>query len=327
MNTVTVHSPIEEGLAAELFAFWERIFHEDGSQPDPDVPVDVFLGSETTHNKNTIWMERNQGDLVGTCGMTVGKKAPDLGGFGEVGTDPRFRRKGIASRLSGHAVEEFQGTGGEAFFLGTGNPVAERVYQKLGWRRIAGSNVWANITSGDSPEAFLVDYYRDGQAVSIMRGDASLRIPMIPLLLTPHDPQILDGNVGMFSTRYSNQGSCMGLCRRYYRVVEQENAEWYAARTNDGKLIGIATGLIDHDAVCDIDGFTHKRYEEYWPELIQAVIAWGDRHSATSFRTLVSSDDLDKLALFHELGFSSTGRQSQFNLGERSVVANLLTKT
>ena len=327
MDTLTAHSPINERLATELFSFWERVFHEDGSQPDPDVPVDVFLGSETAHNENTIWMERNQGDLVGTCGMTVGKKAPDLGGFGEVGTDPRFRRQGIASRLSGHAVEEFQGTGGEAFFLGTGNPVAERVYQKLGWRRIAGSNVWANITSGDSPEAFLVDYYRDGQAVSIVRGDASLRIPMIPLLLTPHDPQILDGNVGMFSTRYSNQGSCMGLCRRYYRVVEQENAEWYAARTNDGKLIGIATGLIDHDAVCDIDGFTHKRYEEYWPELIKAVIAWGDRHSANSFRTLVSSDDLDKLALFQELGFSSTGRQSQFNLGERSVVANLLTKT
>ena len=50
MNTVTAHSPIEEGLATELFTFWERIFHEDGSQPDPDVPVDVFLGSETAHN-------------------------------------------------------------------------------------------------------------------------------------------------------------------------------------------------------------------------------------------------------------------------------------
>ena len=150
---------------------------------------------------------------------------------------------------------------------------------------------------------------------------------MIPLLLTPHDPQILDGNVGMFSTRYSNQGSCMGLCRRYYRVVEQENAEWYALRTNNGKLVGIATGRVDHDGICDIDGFTHKRYDEYWSELIQAVMAWGDQYSATSFRTAVSSDDLDKWSAFQELGFNSTGRQSQFNLGERSIVANLLTKT
>ena len=327
MNTLTAHSPLKEELATELFAFWERIFHADGTEPDPDVPIDVFLGSESTHNEHTIWMERRQGALVGTCGMTVGKKTPALGGFGEVGTDPRFRRKGIATRLSGHAVEEFQGAGGEAFFLGTGNPLAERVYQKLGWRRMAGSNVWANITNGDSPEAFLVDYYRDGQTVSITRGDASLRIPMIPLLLTPHDPQILDANVGMFSTRYSNQGSCMGLCRRYYRVVQQENAAWYVAKTHDDKLVGIATGRIDHDAVCDVDGFTHKRYEQHWPALIQAVIEWGDKQSASSFRTSVSLDDRGKLTLFEDLGFRLTGQQSQFNLGERSVVANLLTKT
>ena len=42
---------------------------------------------------------------------------------------------------------------------------------------------------------------------------------MIPLLISPHDWQVLDANTAMFSTRYSLQPSCMGLYRRYSAVA------------------------------------------------------------------------------------------------------------
>ena len=122
------------------------------------------------------------------------------------------------------AVEEFVAQGGEAVFLGTGNPDAARIYHRLGWRRIAGTNVWARVTTGDSPEEYLADYFRAPGQVNIVPGDASLRVPMIPLLVTPHDWQVLDGNlpVPMLSTRYAVQSSCMGLCRKYYDLVKRD---------------------------------------------------------------------------------------------------------
>ena len=50
--------------------------------------------------------------------------------LGEVATDPKQRRSGISTRLCACALEEFRGNGGEAIFLGTGNPDAARVYYR-----------------------------------------------------------------------------------------------------------------------------------------------------------------------------------------------------
>ena len=54
----------------------------------------------------------------------------------------------------------FRDEGGEVLFLGTVNPAAARVYNRLGWRRLAGSTVYANVTADLSPEEFLVDWFR-----------------------------------------------------------------------------------------------------------------------------------------------------------------------
>ena len=179
----------------------------------------VFLGDEVDHSRLVTFLERDGDTLTGTCGITISRANPRLAGFGEVATRPDYRGRGIASRLCGQAVNEFVAQGGEAVFLGTGNPDAARIYHRLGWRRIAGSYVWANVTTGDSPEEYLADYFRLPGQVSIVPGDASLRVPMIPLLLTPHDWQVLDGNlpVPMVSIRYAMQSSCMGLCRKILR--------------------------------------------------------------------------------------------------------------
>ena len=47
----------------------------------------------------------------------------------------------------------------------------------------------------------------------------------------------------------------MGLCRKYYYLVKREDAEWFAAKTDDGRLVGISTAWIDTDGVCHVDGF------------------------------------------------------------------------
>lgn len=319
MDSYRYETPIGEELARDLFAFWEEIFGPE----DPDIPIGVFLGEEAEHNRHVVLAERDAGALAGTCGIMTPRANPEFAGIGEVATRPDYRGRGIAGRLCRQALEDFASNGGEAVFLGTENPDAARIYRRLGWRQIANSTDYANITSGASPEEYLVDYFRTPSPVNIVAGDASLRVPMIPLLLTPHDWQVLDGNLPtpMISTRYAEQNSCMGLCRKYYYLVNRDNAEWFAAKTSDGRFVGISTAWIDADGVCHVDGFVHARFSDSYNALIRAAIDWGTRRSAIRIATRLSVEDEEKLSGFEARGFRVGAPDGSFMIGDRAVDA------
>ena len=309
--------PLHEDLTRELFDFWETIFGPE----DPDIPIGVFLGDEAHHNRHVVLLERDGDILAGTCGMMTSRANPEFAGIGEVATRPEYRGRGIARRLCQQALEEFAENGGKVVFLGTENPAAARIYQRLGWRRIAGSTVYADVVHGGSPEEYLVDYFRTPSSVNIVAGDASLRVPMIPLLLTPHDWQVLDGNLPtpMISTRYAMQNSCMGLCRKYYYLVKRDDAEWFAAKTSDGRLVGIATAFINAENICRVDGFIHKRFSDSYHALITAAIDWGQQRDSTGFVTRLSVEDEDKREKFEGLGFRDGVQDGVFAVGGREV--------
>ncbi len=255
-------------------------------------------------------------------------------------TRPEYRGRGIANRLCQQALKEFAERGGEVLFLGTENPGAARIYHRLGWRRIAGSTVYANVVNGDSPEEYLADYFRTPSPVNIVPGDASLRVPMIPLLLTPHDWQILDGNLPnpMVSTRYATQNSCMGLYRKYQYLLSSSShseggreraqrerrgmlTEWFAAKTDDGRLIGIATAYVDADNVCHVDGFVHARFGESYDALIGAAIGWGHKRKSGRITSRLSVEDEEKRAKFEDVGFRAGSIQGTFDIADRELPA------
>ena len=340
MDSYRYETPIREDLAHKLFTFWEEIFGPE----DPDIPISVFLGDEADHNRHVVLLERDNDVLAGTCGIMTPRANPEFAGIGEVATRAEYRGRGIAGRLCQQALDEFTEQGGEAVFLGTENPNAARIYHRLGWRRIANSTVYANITNGDSPEEYLADYFRTPSSVNIVLGDASLRVPMIPLLLTPHDWQVLDGNLPtpMISTRYAEQNSCMGICRKYYYLISPSShreggreraqrdrrgmpaAEWFAAKTDDGRLVGIATAYVDTDNVCHVDGFVHARFMDSYDALINAAIGWGMQQESVGIATRLSVEDEEKRAELEALGFRVGSIDGTFAVGDREVRALMM---
>ena len=323
MDFTRINAPLQEGLIQELTVFWEEIFENSYEDFKP-----IFAGDEIEDNEDILYLMREDEDLAGTSHLTVGKAAPRLGGLGEVATPPTFRRQGIAAQLCEAARDDFRGQGGEAFFLGTGNPAAARIYYRLGWRKLAGANVMALIISGNSPEAFLVDYFREAEGqITIVPGTSAQRIPMIPLIICPHDWQVLDGNAGIFSTRYALQSSCMGLYPKYDALIQQQNGAWFGAQTGSGHLIGLATARLDESGVCHVDGFTHQRYLGAWGDLIQAAMDWGADRGATEWGGTLSVEDEDKQAPFKSLGFEVAGEGETFTLGERQVASTLLRRS
>ena len=303
MEFTKLEVPLPEDLARELYAFWERIFGPG------DMPLELFLGSERRHNDNTVYMMRQGERLAGTCMLTVSRAAPTLGGFGEVATDPDLRRGGVASRLCRAAVEDFRARGGEALFLGTGNPEAARIYYRLGWRRLAGSNIWANITSDRSPEEFLVDYFRSIEpSITVAPATPHVRVPMIPLIASPHDWQVLDANPdGMFSTRYRLQRSTMGQYPKYQAVADDGRGAWFAGRAPNGGVVGLSSARLDEDGRCQVDAFTHRSFDAHWEALARAAMQWGESHGSSALRARVSVEDEQKRALFESLDFREAG--------------------
>ncbi len=315
MDFTKLEVPLTEDLARELYAFWERIFGPG------DMPFEFFLGSERRYNESTVYLVRQGERLAGTCMLTVSRGAPALGGFGEVATEPDLRRGGVATRVCAAAVEDFRGRGGEALFLGTGNPEAARIYYRLGWRRLAGSNVWANVTSDRSPEEFLVDHFRSVKPpITVAPATPHVRVPMIPLIAAPHDWQVLDANPdGMFSTRYRLQPSTMGQYPKYQAVANDGRGAWFAASARDRSVVGLSSARLDDDGRCQVDAFTHRSFGDHWETLARAAIRWGESRGSSALRARVSVEDEEKRGLFETLGFREAGPGEDFELDTWTV--------
>ena len=311
-----VHVPISEAQTQELMEFWEGIFGSGG-----DLTRDVFLGSETEHNHHTVYVERRAEALAGTCNLLVSKRVPILGGVSAVATRSDLRRSGIGIALCRQAVEDFRAGGGRAVFLGSNTPEAGRVYHRLGWRKLAGAYVMANITDGEPPEAFLVDYFRDQAETTVLPVTPEVRLQIIPLLHSPHDWQVLDANVAMYSTRYCVQHSCMSLYRKYDAVRRDDRGGWFCAQTTDGRAVGLSTARLDDDGGCQVDGFAHAYYSGVWDGLIGVAKDWGAARSAGSVWASVSVEDEEKKSLYEGLGFRDAGPAGEFDLDGRDVAA------
>ena len=309
--------PLAAGLTEALLLFWTNLFHTDYTDSRGRL-----AGHERRQNRDTIYYVEKQGSPAGTCHLVTSLCSPELGGLGEVGTEPRARGAGIASALCRRARNDFHRAGGQALFLGTVNPAAARVYHAQGWRKIVGAELMVWVADGRTPEEFLVDYFRlAGGTPAVSRGTAAQRIPMIPLIITPHDWQLLDANTNLLSTRYAAQISCMGFYPRYARLESDGRGSWFAASTDQESLVGLSSCRLDEDGSCQVDGFAHHRFPGSWRDLMVATISWAAAHDACLCWARVSVEDKEKTSLFEALGFEKVGDAEPVELGQRTVGA------
>lgn len=308
-------SPLSAGLADELARFWQEVFET----PFEESREVLGNGIEVGRNRDTVWVIRDGEDLAATCHLTVGALQPELGGLGGVATSTTHRRQGLAERLCRGARDHFRDGGGQAVFLGTVNPSAARVYFRLGWRRLAGSTVMLNVTEDISPEEFLVDWFRGARgSVTIEAGTANARLAMIPLLLVPHDEQVLDANVSLLSIRYATQDSCMGLYPRFTELASAGGA-WFAGWCGQERLVGLATARPVTDDDVQVDACAHRVARSSWRSLLEAAIDWARGQAATRVTAVISSEDEGKRIQFEALGFRSDGAGDEIDIAGRRV--------
>ncbi|MFP6646675.1 MAG: GNAT family N-acetyltransferase [Candidatus Latescibacterota bacterium] len=322
MESERHETPLAPELADELCVFWEAAFSTSYERFRS-----ILAGEELAHNRDVVYLVRHGDALAGTCHLTTPARSCRLGGLGEVATAPAFRSRGIATHLCRLARDEFRQSSGAALFLGTGNPEAARVYRGLGWCKLAGANVMVCVSGDESPEAFLVDYFREPGSVNAVAASAGMRIAMIPLLVFPHDDMVLDASAGMLSTRYAVQHSCMGLYPRYETLCEERSGSWFGAQTTNGRVVGLSTARLDASSNCQVDAFVHWRFRECWDELIETAVQWGVDAGAPTCWARIARTEEGRRSLYEALGFCETGPDGTFDVGGRQVDAVRLDRT
>ena len=244
--------PIAEPLISELTDFWQRIFGTEFSWCRP-----VLSGCEGKANRDVLFLARIDDQVVASCRLTINQRDPRVAALGEVATSTEHRGQGLGAAVCGQAVGEFDRARGQAMFLGTGNPNAARIYERLGWRFLPGSHVMARTSADQVPQKFFASYFGNemDEPVRIEIGGPHHRIPMIPLILTPHPWLVLDANTDIRSCRYFAQGSCEGLYQRYDELGDR--ATWWAAVLEDGRVVGISSAKLLDDGTCCVEAFAH----------------------------------------------------------------------
>jgi GNAT superfamily N-acetyltransferase len=306
--------PLDGKLVAELIPFWEDVFGGSFRNIEP-----VLRGSEIDANTNVVYGVCDGEDLAGTCQLTHSRADPRLGGLGEVAVPERFRRHGFATKLCEQARDEFFDQAGDALFLGTVNPAARRIYERLGWRQLPNSTVMVCGKSQVHPDHFLAQWFADASSpVTLFEPNGyGIRVPLIPLALAPHSWQVLDANVGLLSTSCAVQNSCMGLYPRYSPL--HESGVVFAAWTADKRLVGLSTARRDGEGCAQVDGFAHANFAECWNPLMKCAIDWAmGRCSGGSFADVAVEDEA-KRAEFESIGFAEAGSGEDIVSAERRI--------
>ncbi len=313
-SVLVLKVPLRKGLKEELICFWQGVF-----QTNYDGIHEVFDANEKGYNHDVVYLVRKKHKLGGTCHLTHSIMNPELGGLGEVATAPEFMRMGIAGTVCKAARDEFFNHGGRAIFLGTSNPEAARVYYRLGWRKLAGTNVMACIANRDSPETFLVDYYRNNESVTIGQASPNDRVSMIPLIATPHNWQFLDANTGLYSTRYVLLESCMSLYPRYEGLLKGNQGTWFGARSDSNRLVGLSTVRLLKTGQCQVDGFIHQNFTSDLGKLVKKALNWGFSKGASTCIASLSIEDYDKRLSFEKFGFKGVGIGKPIDINGREI--------
>ena len=245
----------------------------------------------------------------------ISRRDPKLCEFGLPATAPKFRRRGIGQALFDRPVEDFRAMGGKAIFLGTNQVPAERVYRRAGYSKLVGSIAQVKILSGDSPEAYFVDYFRGLGPATVHPGDPYDRTPSVSLVHSPHDWQVMDCNAPALSKRYFTHRSYAGQCGRFIDMLDSPDSTFFAARAGSRqKVVGLSTARLLDDGVCSVDAFTPRHYQGSWRELIEAAMAWGRKRGAETLQTTLSVEDYEKRDLFEGIGFRPAGPEGEFFL-------------
>lgn len=250
MEIISCAAPFD---ADEMLCRLEEIFgKEERYLEEPQL-----TGKETEENIDIVLLAKEQGVLIGAIHGTIPRQEPHLAGLSAMFTTQGARGTGLGRKLFGQMVDTLESRGVTAMFLGTSNPVAEKLYASFGFRYLFGSGVMSRFASGAVASFNKIRFETPAGQIRAEEGSPKMRIPIIPLALSRLKYKIYDANLGIASPEMLTQHSCMGLFPQYIALSKQKGR--YFSAYDEANVLG-AVATVNNDG--RFDGFAHPAYEE-----------------------------------------------------------------
>ena len=279
----------------DVLKLWGDIFGED----EAALEKPQLNGTEVEENLDILYIASEDGVILGTIHATIPRLVPTICGLSGMCTTLESRGKGIGRILFSKIVEEIDGLGIQAAFLGTGNPIAAKLYKSMGFSFLPGSNVMFRSLKGD-----IVDYTRStysavSHEITIEHGSPNMRIPLIPLVLHQNGQIVLDCNTNLVSSNYMTQYSCMGLYPRYIAIKNNGGDFWGAI--NEVNVLGAVSSVLPTERGMRADFFCCDTFRCAVPKLIDKC-----REKYGPVYLEIAASDTVKQIIAKEMGFHST---------------------
>ena len=269
------------------------------------VENDIYLGPTLKglyedQSQNWFFWGETGGRVVSTCWFIQPADDPSLGCFGEVYTSPEYRGRGVAKALSRMSIERFEQSGGKLLMLATGNPVAAKLYESLGFRPHP-QGFMRRFTPGN--EGFLEEYFSAAEVSMrpVRYGDMAR---VVALLNEPNPWVSACMSAGVFSPSWYRHNRCGSLFAPLWRRTK---GLWMGMFTPTGAMVGSVTmeslGWMDVPGHVILDVFAHPAFAAQASSLLRSSIGHAREQGATSFGAYLAAADAEKAHILEQEGF------------------------
>ncbi len=297
LKTYTI--PITTKQITNLYDLWVNNGFEN--EKNIDINKNLLSGSEVKSNQIKLYVYEKAATVLSSAIIIINNNNPSISGVGEVCTSVNSRGKGLANALCEKIVDDyFLNNQSRAIFLGTINPVAEKIYKSLGWQMIKNTNVMFNSKNQDDFESFLLTYNKPNSTKIITKGNSDFRISIIPFVLSQRSKNQIDLNSKV--NLINKLSSCLGLYNKYDSLYVKKG-NWFSVSDNENRLFSIVSYLEKEDKKFRIDGLFNYLYYDEAKKLVEFVINKLVNQKPNKISVEIYKKDTSKLQMFHELGF------------------------
>jgi hypothetical protein len=225
--------------------------------------------------------------------------------MGGVATDEAWRGQGIGSTMVAACCECFDRAGGRLLLLGTTNPFAERIYARLGFRRLAGHTFYRATAGARIDEGFA-----PGHAVRARSASWRDMAVIAPLYLLPHPAVVMDTGTGLASSSSEEPWRCV---RIFWDLLASaaNGGRWEVLENDAGWIVASALArpcLGVSPPVFSLDFVWHPAYSTEGRRFVADVAARQEAETGRPVEMFVVHGDRWKRGEVERLGFHFAGR-------------------
>ena len=298
--------PITDKKINKLYKLWL----ENGFEKEEkiDITKPLLRGSEKDINQINLYSTEKDQLILSTAVLIFQIDNPSISGIGEVCTELNSRGNKFAYNLCKLARDDFFSIdNSQCNFLGTINPLAEKIYKKLGWKKIENSYVMYNSINFSNFDHFLEEKYIQSEKLIISNGSSYFRLSLIPFILSNKNVLYSDMNVGISSEITS--AACLSLYEMYNSLFSR-NGRWFCMHNQSNQIYGISTIISEMNKIYKIDGFSNQNYKDDFYKLVDYTCNLVLENDPMKIYVDVLNDDTYKIEIFSELGFIETSSYS-----------------